>query len=105
MVPAGGRVKADGCRSEAGLQFARKFPDAQKTKGKPAMSRTAASMLHEALENVGVKCQFGIIVPAAGVTHAASGIGDERMPVLVDVVVDYSKLTHFTQGIVKTKSG
>jgi acetolactate synthase-1/2/3 large subunit len=41
-------------------------------------------------------------VRAAGVTHAASGIGDERKPVLVDVVVDYSKHTRFTQGIVKT---
>jgi hypothetical protein len=35
-------------------------------------------------------------VRAAGVTHAASGIGDERKPVLVDVVVDYSKHTRFT---------
>jgi acetolactate synthase-1/2/3 large subunit len=50
------------------------------------MSRTAASMLREAIKNVGVKYTFGIIVPAAGVTHAASGIGEaflEGIPMLV----------------------
>jgi acetolactate synthase-1/2/3 large subunit len=132
MVARRVMVKADGRNGGPRLQLTRPTPAATEP-GTPAMSRTAASMLREALENVGVKFTFGIpgvhnteiydelaksavitpvlvtheggaafmadavsrsgtslgtlvIVPAAGVTHAASGIGEaflDGIPMLV----------------------
>jgi len=133
MVFACSAVKANGSLWGVGLQSALVDPAPTRKTGSPIMSRTAAAMLREALEGVGVKFTFGIpgvhnteiydelaksatitpilvthegcgafmadaisrsgtslgtlvIVPAAGVTHAASGIGEaflDGIPLLV----------------------
>jgi hypothetical protein len=62
------------------------------------VSRTAASLLREALEQVGVRYTFGI--PGVHNTEIYDELSKSNS--ITPVLVDYSKRTRFTEGIVKT---
>lgn len=66
----------------------------------------AAAFVADAVSRVSGTVGTLAIVPAAGLTHAASGRRNRSAatgrPMVVDVNIDYSKRTAFTQGVVKT---